>query len=426
MQFNATMHKLSNGVTVILDPMDVATDEVSISFRTGSYDENPDDYGLTHFCEHMFCKGTPRFPTSRIAKDYIANHGGYINAMTSQKRLSFVGRIVAENLMVLMDFLADRIKNSLFDKDVLENERGPILDELRRSLSDNDIKQWIFTNKTVLGFDVPNGKPTLGNPQNIKKFTREDMMDFISKRMSAKNCLICISGKIDDQNKLLQELEGMFNFLPAHAVENHYPLKYTPCVAHNYIPDTKNVGIEVLFPTLWPDTLDARYKDKCVLKFDMYLRERLFDILRSDNGLTYGVQVGVAYGDSKTDLTRIYTETSPDNVARVMALIAQTCHKVYTDDLPTEEKLAQYRNQNKLGRADFLERNTRRCDRLVSDWACYDILSDVYHQWELSDAVNVADVEKYTRGYFDKPMSIITHGPKFDADLEQIWKDNFK
>ncbi|MBR4806291.1 MAG: insulinase family protein, partial [Alphaproteobacteria bacterium] len=161
-------------------------------------------------------------------------------------------------------------------------------------------------------------------------------------------------------------------------------------------------------------------------KFEMFLRERLFDTLRSDNGLTYGVQVGVAYGDSKTDLTKIYTETSPDNIARVMALIAQTCHNVYADNLPTEEKLAQYRNQSKLGRADFLERNTRRCDRLVADWSCYGVLSDVYHQWELSDAVNVADVEKYTRGYFDSQMSIITHGQKFDADLEQIWKDNFK
>ena len=426
MKFEPTLHKLSNGVTVILDPMDVATDDVCICFRTGAYDEMPDEYGLTHFCEHMFCKGTPRFPTSRIAKDYIANNGGDINASTSPRRLRFVGRIVSENLMVLMDFLADRLKNSLFDTTVLENERGPILDELRRSLSDNVIKRWIFTEKNVLGFDVPNGKPTLGNPENINRFTRDDMMNFISKRMSAKNCLICISGKIDNEKLLLSELERLFNFLPTHDVANSYPLKYTPIVLHDHMPDTKNVVMEILLPILWPDKLEYEFQDKCVAKFDRYLWEKLFDVLRSENGLTYGVRVGISYGDDKTDLERIYTETAPENVGRAMALMAKTSYEIYNGNSLSAEKLTQYTNQNKLGRADFLERNTRRCDRLVSDWLCYDTLTDVYHSWDLSDSITVEDVAKNTRGYFDGPMSIITHGPKFDGDLQQIWYDNFK
>ena len=426
MKFEPTLHKLSNGVTVILDPMDVATDEVNICFRTGGFDESPTEYGITHFCEHMFCKGTPRFPTARIAKDYIANNGGDINAATSPRRLRFVGRIVAENLMVLMDFLADRIKNSLFDNDVLENERGPILDELRRSLSDNDIKRWIFTNRELLGMDVPNGKITLGTPENIKRFTRQDLLNFSSKRMSAKNCLICISGKIENQNDLLKDLEELFNFLPTHDVKNIYPLKYNPHVAHNYMPDTENVVIEVLFPTLWPDKPEYIYQDLCVGKFDRYLRERLFDVLRSDKGLTYGCRVGISYGDNKTDLTRITTETAPEYVTDMVALIAKTAYKVYTDDLPNTQKLAQYTNQNKLGRADFLERNTKRCDQLIGDWLCWGVLSDPIHNWQMSDSITTEDVKKYTRGYFDGPMSIITHGPKFDGDLMQIWKDNFK
>jgi len=426
MKFQPTMHKLSNGVTVILDPMDVATDDVCICFRTGGFDEKPDEYGITHFCEHMFCKGTSRFPTSRIAKDYIANNGGDINAYTSPKYLRFVGRIISENLMLLMDFLADRIKNSLFDKDVLENERGPVLDELRRSLSNNDAKRWTFTNKEVLGLNIPNGRVTLGNPENIKRFTREDLLDFVARRISAKNCLICISGKIDNQADLLKRLEELFNFLPSNDVTNVKPLKYTPRVIHNYMPDTKNVVLEILFPLLWPNDMVYQYNNMCVGKFNRYLRERLFDVLRSDNGLTYGVRVGVAYGDGKTDLEAISTETAPEHVADMMALIAKTAYKVYTDDLPSEAKLKQYRNQNKLGRADFLERNTKRCDALWLDWGEYGVLTDIYKDWEMSDSVTAEDVKKYTRGKFDGPMSIVTHGPNFDADLEQIWKDNFK
>ena len=44
MNFEPTMHKLSNGITVILDPMDVATAELSVCFRTGGMDETPQEY----------------------------------------------------------------------------------------------------------------------------------------------------------------------------------------------------------------------------------------------------------------------------------------------------------------------------------------------------------------------------------------------
>ena len=135
MKFKPIMRKLSNGVTVILDPMEAATDAVRVCFQTGGQDEKPNEYGLTHFCEHMFCKGTKKFPTARDAKDFIANNGGITNASTSTTILSFDGRIVADKLSVFINFLADRIKNSVFDEKVLENERGPILDELRRGLS---------------------------------------------------------------------------------------------------------------------------------------------------------------------------------------------------------------------------------------------------------------------------------------------------
>ena len=45
-------------MTVILDPMDLETVSVKIRFATGSRDETPDVYGITHFCEHMLMKGT--------------------------------------------------------------------------------------------------------------------------------------------------------------------------------------------------------------------------------------------------------------------------------------------------------------------------------------------------------------------------------
>ena len=73
MQFEPTLHKLSNGVSVILDPMDLETVAAKISFSTGSRDENPTNIGMTHFCEHMLCKGTSRFENPNAIRYYLEN-----------------------------------------------------------------------------------------------------------------------------------------------------------------------------------------------------------------------------------------------------------------------------------------------------------------------------------------------------------------
>ena len=86
MKFKPKLYRLSNGAPVILDPMDMETVAIKIAFDTGSRDEKPDEYGITHFCEHMLLKGIPELPTNQAMKNYIENKGGVYNASTSYGR----------------------------------------------------------------------------------------------------------------------------------------------------------------------------------------------------------------------------------------------------------------------------------------------------------------------------------------------------
>ena len=89
MKFEPQLHRLPNGLTVILDPMDAATTKVLVAFDTGSRDETPNEYGITHFCEHMLCKGTACFPSYNALDDYIGDNSGGWNASTSDTTLKF-------------------------------------------------------------------------------------------------------------------------------------------------------------------------------------------------------------------------------------------------------------------------------------------------------------------------------------------------
>ena len=425
MKFEPKLYHLSNGIPVILDPMDIETVAVKIAFDTGARDEKPNEYGITHFCEHVFCCGTTRFPTKKDRKDFLEIHGGTRNASTGLISLSFYGRIIAENLGVLIDVLADMLNNALFDPKQIEIERGAILDELRRGQDKPDRKLKEFAMKNTYDSYVPNGALILGSEETIKSFTPEQLREYAMRHMSTKNCVITISGRIMDADKTIKQLDELFAFLPTHDVLKDTSKTYHAFIGNNLINDNKNIKLNILWPVLFKDTYENIYANKCVGLFDSHLRRELMEVLRNQNGLVYGVG-NAGYGYPHDEIYGIGTETSIENLPRVVALIAKTAYRVYNEHPLDEQELEKVFNLSRLADADFLENSTERCDKLNFFYRFYGHLYDFYENVKQKKSITPEDIIKYTHGYFDGDMSIITQGADFDADLKQIWIDNFK
>lgn len=425
MKFEPTLYKLSNGIPVILDPMDLETVNVKIIFKTGGRDETADEKGITHFCEHMFCKGTPRFPTQRSVDDFLDYNAGGKNAFTGNSALCFYGRILGENVNVLIDVLCDQIQNALFADDKIEIERHVISDELRRALDSQTSQLAVFRDKTLFGWDVPNGVPVFGSFENIARFSRTQMREYIARRMSAKNCIVGISGCIKDKDSVLGFLDKALSFLPQIDVSENRDIEYKPAVAHNLKDTNKNVKLRIYFPRLYDSNLENRYKLYSAGKLYRFMLEELYEIIRHENGLVY-VFNGVSCGNEIFKLDGFGTQTAPETVGRVVALTAKNAYKMYNESVVTAEVLDRFTNSNRLDHANFMESASKRCEQLVDFYAMYEKIYDFDEVIRLSSSVTPEDVIKYSRGMFDGPMSIITQGQKFDGDLKQIWYDNFK
>ncbi len=423
MKYNPTLHKLSNGVSVILDPMELETTAVRVAFLTGSRDEAPNEYGITHFCEHMLCKGTPRFPNKKAIDDYMDYHGAVRNASTGSSSLAFYGRILASNVNVLIDYIGDQLQNSLFDPAKIEIERRVICDELRRALDnpgrqfDDFMSERLFGNRT---FSTRN----LGTVETINSFTRDQMLEFLSRRLSARNCIIAISGQISDPDAILTQLEKSFAFLPTHDVVHDTYIPYTPGVFHNSKPNN-NVRLRILFPDKWGNAFENYFKNICVGRFERYMNKQIADILRQDNGLVYGFG-GFAAGNHQHSWNGFATETAADNIAQVVALIAKHAYRIYNSPEITSDDLDRYNRKDSLGDADWLESSSARRDRLISFYQNHGRIYDFNWVLEQFDKITVSDVVENSRGYFGGPISIITQGADFDADLMAIWQNNFK
>lgn len=424
MKYNPTLHKLSNGITVILDPMDIETVAAKVYFTTGSRDELPNEYGITHFCEHMLCKGTKKLPNKMAIDDYMDYWGGERNAATGISQMFLDGRILADNVNVLLDFFADQLHNSLFDENKIEIERRVICDERRRALDNPDRQFGDFISGRLFNYATFSYR-TLGPVENIMSFTRDQMLEFLSRRLSAKNCIICLSGRLDDPDAILAHIESAFSFLPTHEVLQNSEINYTPTIAHNSLPDKNNNRVRILFPDIWADTVENEYKNICVSRFKRFMIKKLSDVLRQENGLVYGFG-GFSVGNENFSVNGFSTETSGQNLGTVVALIAKNAYDIYNDLNITESDLDRYNRKDKLSDANWLESSSARRDALIIEYRKYGRLYDFYKNVSDCESVTPADVVKYSRGYFDGPMSILTQGADFDGDLKQIWIDNFK
>lgn len=424
MQYNPTIHKLSNDVAVILDSMDAATAAVSVCFKTGSRNEKPSEYGITHFCEHMLCKGTHRFPDAQSINDYVSDNAGTRGARTSDDKMELHGVILSDNTELLLDVFADQLQNSVFDAAKIERERTIIADELRRGLDDESRGEAEFIIQQIFAGDFTVYR-TLGTFENIASFSRKQMQMFMARRFSGKNCLVCVSGKIDNPEKLLGAIEQKFAFLPAMDVpENDAAPSYGPAVAHMSQGHKHNVDISVLTPNLYPQkTSQNRYRRMCVNRMDQYLNQELFRVLRTENGLVYGVDVE-DFSIDGIGIKGFFAKTAPENVARMVELMARTTHNAFATKTITDEFLNRYNNRCRLGDAMFLESPMRRRDRLVKEWLDYGTLYDFNELVRLANSITPQDVIAHSRGLFEQPISIISTGADYDADVMKIWRQN--
>ncbi|MDR1071479.1 MAG: insulinase family protein [Rickettsiales bacterium] len=424
MKFSPSLYILSNGAAAILDPMEhLETASMAVAFQTGGRDESADNAGITHFMEHMLMKGTPSRPSPRHVRDFAENSGGTINASTGNSTIRIYGRVIAENLSALAGLVADCVENPLMDEAAIENEKRVILDEIRRSGDDPNVRFFYFTAKNIFaGSGYAN--ETLGTEDAVKSFSRRQLLDWKARRLSARNCVIAISGKIGDQDAVVENLEKLFGALPGHAVPANSANEYTPSFAHNPRPD-KNVRIRLAFEDKTPFGLEYRFKNMCSARFGAALSDRLHDVVRNGRGLAYRVS-GDWFGNEAAGADVITTGTAPEHAAETVALIARTAADMMRREPFGAAELERWNKRNLLGDADWLESQNSRRNKLIDFYFDYGKLYDYYEVNGISDGITAADVVENTRDAFDGALSVITQGADCRDDLRQVWADNFK
>ena len=193
MKFKHT--KLPNGLEIIgeVNP-DARSVAIGFFVRTGSRDETPEIYGVSHFLEHMVFKGSQRRTAFDVNREFD-EIGARYNAFTSEENTVYWGAVLPEYLPRLVDLLADMLRPSLREED-FEVEKKVILEEIGMY---QDQPTWVAYEGVMREHfaNHPLGNSVLGSIASVSGLTRSKMLGYFDSRYLTGNILVAVAGNFD-------------------------------------------------------------------------------------------------------------------------------------------------------------------------------------------------------------------------------------
>jgi predicted Zn-dependent peptidase len=304
---------LSNGTRVLTASMDHAQSvSCFVMFAAGSRYERREESGIAHFAEHMFFKGTERRPTARDIATEIDSIGGEFNAFTGKELTGYYVKCAAETRDVALDVLVDMLRNSRFDVDEIDREKGVIVEEMNmyadtpRSYIGNVWERHLYGDQP-LGWDV------IGTEETVRAATRDTFLGYLDRWYLPERTVIGLGGQIGDD--ALERLEDLVGDIESGSTGTADPVVLpesgSPVLLHTKQSDQAHVVIGARsYPHGHPDRYVLQLLST-VLGGGM--SSRLFTEVRERRGLAYYVFSGnQSYADAGTlgaqagvDLSRI-------------------------------------------------------------------------------------------------------------------------
>ncbi len=355
--FDANINILENGIRLITVKRDTQIASLHVGLKVGSLYEKGKDRGISHFIEHMLFKGTGVRNNEEI-NDALEKRGGEYNAYTDYSSTVYSITALGEELEASIEILADMVQNSQFPEKEIEKERGVILAEIRTSK--DDIEDYSFSKINEIAFSKsPLRYDALGDEKDVKKFTRQQLINYYNKYYVPNNCFISVVSSFEHEEiiSLIQKYFKAWKWQELNYedidIEDNIPVKKTTF--------KKNIEQSTIIYAFTFHGLNKQEELTLKVlnhKFGESANSILFRELREDRGLAYDVY-------SHLDMTNyvktlyIYTAVGPEKVEETLTAIDSCIERIKSGDINfNEDTVVLMRKVLKTAVAATLEDST--------------------------------------------------------------------
>lgn len=372
---------LTSDVQVIGQPMrGVQSAAVGILLGTGARDEQPGQYGISHFTEQLLFRGTEHLDARQLSERFDSL--GISHDSSAGIEMTLVSAIMlGDKVPAALDLLADVVRYPAFPDDAVEYVRMLLLQELLQR-EDQPAQRAFDAVRQEFFAGSPLGNDILGAQETIQGITREDILRYWEDRYTANNMVISIAGNFN-WDEVIDQLER---------VTASWPLGRGRMIMHEPEPRSgfkvmqreatqENIGFA--FPAV--PVADPQYYVAALLSQALGggSNSRLFQEVREKRGLAYSVQSRFD-GLEKAGLIRVYVGTSVERAHESVEVIMEELRKLEQTGITEDElRLAKTRVKSQL-----VMRSESSSARMVANLRSWWFEQRLYSLQEVKDRVD--------------------------------------
>ena len=328
-------HVLDNGLRVLTAPMPQAQSVTCmIMLAAGSRYETPETNGIAHFSEHMFFKGTKRRPSARDIAGEIDAIGGEFNAFTGKEYTAYYVKCAAEHRDIALDVISDMLRNSRFDPEEIDREKGVIIEEMNMYFdTPRDFIGGVY--EELLYGDQPLGWDIIGRKETVRGATRDTFTSYLDHWYHPSRMVLGVGGRIGDG--LLERAQELLGDLPRAETGEPEPTKpYEGGRIRVFTKQSDQAHVVLGVPS-YPLEHPDRYALQVLSNvLGGGMSSRLFTEVRERRGLAYYV---FGTNHSYTDAGSLYSQAGVDinRIDEAVTTILGELRKIAADPVPADE-----------------------------------------------------------------------------------------
>ncbi|MBP1889376.1 putative Zn-dependent peptidase [Clostridium moniliforme] len=393
---------LKNGVKLIYQKSTSDLTSICVSLEGGALSEG-EKYGVAHATEHMVFKGTNKRSEGDINKE-LSGIFGFHNAMTNYPYVIYYGTLLGEDFEKGIDVFSDIIINPTFPKEGFKEEMDVIVEELKEW--DEDIEQYLEDKLFLNAFNKRRIKyPIIGTFDSLKSLTLEDIKEFYNKVYFPSNTSIAIVTSLEFESvvNIIEKYFGNWN-KEKNIIDEVYYEDGVSGTFEDLREDIKTSKIQIMYPI---NKLTEK-EVQALRIFNEYFGEginsRLFDVLRTQNGLVYDVLTRVCH-ENGIKFYKVTLSTSKDNIYKALDLIDKCISDIENlketlkeDDVLTWKKSFKLKRLFREEQSIVLAKELSTYDTMFKDYKIY-----ISETEDIND-INLEFILKTAKKVLQKPL----------------------
>ncbi|HVJ28134.1 MAG TPA: pitrilysin family protein [Vicinamibacterales bacterium] len=312
---------LSNGLQVIaVSHHEQPAVSVRLIVRAGSAQDPENRPGLATLAATLLDQGTATKTAEQVAQS-IDSIGGAMGVGASLDLSSVFAAVMKDSLNVGLDIVADVVRNPAFSPEEIERQRQQMVSAMKVSYEDPDFIAGTVFDRLVYGLH-PYGKPDGGTPESLSAITRADLQAFHKRWFVPNNAILAIVGDVTAEEAFAGAERAFGNWARAEVPAGRSAEVPPPTRRVIVIDRPGAVQTEIRVGHIG---LPRKHPD--FLALDLALKilggeggNRLYRVLRSDRGLTYGAEANLTALKDTGDIVAS-TDTRSDTTSEALRLI---------------------------------------------------------------------------------------------------------